>query len=253
MDKFCLKWNDFQINASKTFRDLRREEDFFDVTLVSDDEKHIAAHKLVLSASSEVFKTILRKAPHSNPMIYLNGFNSNDLNLIMDYIYQGEVQILQSDLDAFLDVAQKLKIEGLIGDDKSRDETFTVNDEVNVPNNMGFQQMKDETEVKISQQKREYKSRERKLAVHSTSLMNQPDGSIDAKAAVDDLVEKTTEGWMCRTCGKITKISSDIRRHAESHIEGLSFSCQLCDKTFRSRRVLANHKFINHKLTHMKC
>ena len=190
-------------------------------------------------------------------MIYLNGFNFNDLNLIMDYIYQGEVQILQSDLDAFLDVAQKLKIEGLIGDDKSRDETFTVNDEVNVPDNMGFQQdvtkMEKETEVKMSEHKREYKSRERKLAVHSTSLMNQPDGSIDAKAAVDDLVEKTTEGWMCRTCGKITKISSDIRRHAESHIEGLSFSCQLCDKTFRSRRVLANHKFINHKLTHMKC
>ena len=84
MDKFCLKWNDFQINASKTFRDLRREEDFFDVTLVSDDEKHIAAHKLVLSASSEVFKNILRKASHSNPMIYLNGFNSKDLNLIIN-------------------------------------------------------------------------------------------------------------------------------------------------------------------------
>ena len=251
MDKFCLKWNDFQINASKTFRDLRREEDFFDVTLVSDDEKHIAAHKLVLSASSEVFKNILRKASHSNPMIYLNGFNSKDLNLIIDYIYQGEVQILQSDLDAFLNVAQKLKIEGLIGDDKSRDETFNVNDEVDVPDNMGFQQditkMENETEVKMMQQKREYKQRERKI-VNSTSLVNQSGGSIDAKAAVDDLVEKTTEGWMCRTCGKITKNSSDIRRHAESHIEGLSFSCQLCDKTFRSRHVLANHK-----LTHTKC
>merc|ERR1719418_421280 len=111
---------------------------------------------------------------------------------------------------------------------------------------MGFQQDmtkkdKETEQLKISEQKREYKSRERKLAVHSTSLVNQPEGSIDAKVAVDDLVEKTTEGWMCRTCGKITKNSSDIRRHAESHIEGLSFSCQLCDKTFRSRNSMATH------------
>ena len=55
----------------------------------------------------------------------------------MDYIYQGEVQVLQSDLDAFLNVAQKLKIEGLIGEHKNDDETFTANDEVNVPDNMG--------------------------------------------------------------------------------------------------------------------
>ena len=34
---------------------------------------------------------------------------------IMDYIYEGEVNIYQNDLDAFLDVAQKLKIQGLVG------------------------------------------------------------------------------------------------------------------------------------------
>ena len=34
---------------------------------------------------------------------------------MMDYIYEGEVKIFQSDLDTFLAFAQKLKIEGLIG------------------------------------------------------------------------------------------------------------------------------------------
>ena len=89
----------------------------FDVTLVSDDEQHISAHKLVLTASSELFKNILKKANHSNPMIFLSGYKSKDLLLVMDYIYQGEVQILQTDLDRFLSVAQQLKIEGLIGGD----------------------------------------------------------------------------------------------------------------------------------------
>ena len=73
--------------------------------------------------------------------------------------------------------------------------------------------------------------------------------NIDPKAAVDDLVEKTEDGWRCKACGKIStsKTSSDIRRHAEMHIEGLSFDCQLCDKTFRSRQNLAKHKQFNHR------
>ena len=67
--------------------------------------------------------------------------------------------------------------------------------------------------------------------------------NVEVKAAVDDLVEKTENGFMCKACGKIStsKTSSDIRRHAEIHIEGLSFDCQLCDKTFRSRNILKCH------------
>ena len=93
MDKFSLQWNDFQTNVSKSFNVLRKEEEFFDVTLVSDDEQHIQAHKLILSASSELFKNILTKSNHSNPLIFLSGVTSTELNRIMDYIYQGEVQL----------------------------------------------------------------------------------------------------------------------------------------------------------------
>ena len=115
MERFCLKGNDFQANVSNSFSTLRKENDFYDVSLVSDDDKVVSAHKVVLSASSEFFKSILRKADHSKPMIYLSGVRSTDLNCILDYIYEGEVQLYQEDLDNFLDVAQKLKINGLIG------------------------------------------------------------------------------------------------------------------------------------------
>ena len=113
-EKFCLRWNDFESNISVAFRELREEKDFFDVTLVSDDERQIPAHKLVLSACSDFFKSILRNNSHSNPLLYLSGIHSTNLSLILDYIYQGEVQIYQEHLDSFLEVAQKLKIEGLI-------------------------------------------------------------------------------------------------------------------------------------------
>ena len=67
-EKFCLKWNDFHSNILKSFRELRNEEDFYDVTIVSDDQKQLSAHKVVLSASSEYFKNILKQNKHPNPL-----------------------------------------------------------------------------------------------------------------------------------------------------------------------------------------
>merc|ERR1719342_753756 len=47
-------------------------------------------------------------------MIFLSGFDGKTLSSIMDYVYDGEVKLLQDDLDSFLDAAQKLKINGLL-------------------------------------------------------------------------------------------------------------------------------------------
>ena len=43
---FCLRWNDYRDNFVTTLSDLRREEDFFDVTLAIDG-RQVKAHKLV--------------------------------------------------------------------------------------------------------------------------------------------------------------------------------------------------------------
>ena len=48
--------------------------------------------------------------------------------------------------------------------------------------------------------------------------------------------------WYCSTCGKtIDGGRMNAREHGESHIDGLSFSCNFCDKTFRSRSSLRVH------------
>ena len=44
-EKFCLKWNDFQPTVSRSLANFRKEEDLFDITLVSDDEIQLQAHK----------------------------------------------------------------------------------------------------------------------------------------------------------------------------------------------------------------
>ena len=116
-EKLSLRWNDFQSKVSRNFSLLRSEEEFFDVSLVSDDQKMMSAHKLVLSASSPYFKHILTNNKHSHPLLCLDGVSSGELQFVLDYIYHGEVQIHQEQLDRFLEVAQRLKLEGLTNKD----------------------------------------------------------------------------------------------------------------------------------------
>ena len=40
--------------------------------------------------------------------------NFAELNNVIDYIYKGELQIYQEDLDRFLKIAQRLQLEGLL-------------------------------------------------------------------------------------------------------------------------------------------
>ena len=130
-EKFCLKWNDFHSKVSKSFGLFRNEDYLHDVTLVSDDHKQLSAHKLVLSACSEYFKDIFKNnsKPNVHPLVCLEGVSSEDLKNIMDYIYNGEVQLYQDKLDNFLSIAQRLKLEGLIGNNDGDSQPDSFDDE----------------------------------------------------------------------------------------------------------------------------
>ena len=81
-EKFCLKWNDFQQNVSKTFSQLRQQTGLFDVTLVSSNQRQVSAHRLVLSACSDFFKNIFHRITHSHPLLYLDGVDHGEINLM---------------------------------------------------------------------------------------------------------------------------------------------------------------------------
>jgi len=111
-EKFCLRWNDFESNISVAFRELRDDKDFFDVTLACDDEQ-ISAHKVILSACSPFFRNILRRNPHQHPLLYLKGVKYTDLQSVLNFMYNGEVNVAQEELNSFLAVAEELRVKGL--------------------------------------------------------------------------------------------------------------------------------------------
>jgi len=111
-EKFCLRWNDFESNISVAFREIREEKDFFDCTL-SCGSRQIQAHKLILSACSPFFRSILRQNPHQHPLLYLKGVQFTDLQAVLNFMYHGEVNVAQEELNSFLSVAEDLQVKGL--------------------------------------------------------------------------------------------------------------------------------------------
>ena len=237
-EKFNLKWNDFQSNVSRTFSLLRSEEEFFDVSLVSDDQKMMSAHKLVLSASSPYFKHILTNNKHSHPLLCLDGVSSGELQFVLDYIYHGEVQIHQEQLDRFLEVAQRLKLEGLTGndgdDERKQNETFE-------------ETVKDKHFIETESIKTEPVIRKpRKL---SQPMMVVVNSAVTNTEEISEYIVRREDGnYSCGYCGKVgDRRAFNMKQHVETHLEGLSFPCQSCDKTYRSRHSLSNHNYKAHR------
>ena len=116
-DKFCLRWNDFESNISVAFRELREDKDFFDVTLACEEEQ-VQAHKVILAACSPFFRGILKKNQHAHPLLYMRNVKHTDLLAVLNFMYHGEVNVAQEDLNSFLAVAEELKVKGLTQGDQ---------------------------------------------------------------------------------------------------------------------------------------
>ena len=243
VDKFNLTWKDYQTNVTKTFGSLRHEDKLNDVTLVSDDHVQISAHKVVLSSCSGYFKDIFIKNNHSHPMLCLVGMKSQEINHVLDYIYQGEVQLHQDDLDAFLEVAQKFQLEGLVG--QTENETKVDNSQTDL-NKIQIPSFTYENENKVVSQKMENKTT---VSLCEPSLVSEMFSSIEElDSRIDQEIYRGSDGaWQCGRCPKIAKNKGHIKEHFENHIEGLSFPCKFCDKSYRSRVSLRLHDLKAHR------
>jgi len=137
-EKFCLRWNDFESNVSTAFRDLREEKDFFDVTLACDDSQ-VDAHKVILAACSPFFRNVLRRNPHQHPLLYLKGVKYKELVCVLNFMYQGEVNVAQEELNTFLAVAEDLKVKGLTQGNSSSSDIKTKSELKSTPRNVSEQ------------------------------------------------------------------------------------------------------------------
>ncbi|XP_043238969.1 longitudinals lacking protein, isoforms H/M/V-like isoform X4 [Amphibalanus amphitrite] len=125
--KFCLRWDGFKSRLSSVFDELRREEELLDVTLCCDGGHAVKAHQILLSASSPSLRQLLKSNPCQHPVFFLKETSAEDLHAIIQFIYCGEVNVVQSQLASFIKTAEMLQIRGLSGDsDGDEDQTPTA-------------------------------------------------------------------------------------------------------------------------------
>ena len=246
-EKLCLQWNDFLENIKSAFGNLREDNDFADVTLACEDGQQVEAHKVILAASSPFFQKLLGRNKHPHPLIYMRGMKYEDLLAIVDFLYRGEANVLQDNLDSFLGIAEELQLKGLMGKTNENDpEKY----DVTVPHSLlpAFN-----TSPKIPKTSSERKTPSSKIDKDDKTLAipGNFSGDLDElEERVKSMMEKSRNNLpyrnqkadICKVCGKEGQ-SGSIKDHIEAnHLEGIIIPCNFCDKTFRSKNSFRQHK-----------
>ncbi|XP_030385729.1 protein bric-a-brac 2 [Scaptodrosophila lebanonensis] len=110
--QFCLRWNNYQSNLTNVFDELLQNESFVDVTLACEGHS-IKAHKMVLSACSPYFQALFYENPCQHPIIIMRDVSWFDLKALVEFMYKGEINVCQDQINPLLKVAETLKIRGL--------------------------------------------------------------------------------------------------------------------------------------------
>ena len=248
-EKLCLQWNDFKDSVNSAFGKLRDDTDFSDVTLACEDGKQVEAHKVVLVSSSPFFMELLRKNKHPHPLVYMKGVKYDDLVAIVDFLYVGEANVLQENLDSFLSVAGELKLKGLSGE-KTTEEARIDNKE-----QLTSKQTKKPKSQTIPFPPKEYQpefdhknivavTNPAAVSVELENLDEQINSMIDLTDKVDHMKRKIV---VCNVCGNEGPRAFVVRHIEAKHITGVAHACDICGKTARSRNALKMHKIIHHK------
>ena len=260
-EKLSLQWNDFKDNIISSFGSLRKETDFADVTLVSDDGKQVNCHKVVLASSSPVFQNMLKENKHSHPLIYMRGLQSKDLFVILDFLYCGEASVYQEDLESFFSIAEDLQIKGLVRNSNQEEVIHQYQPEIKGPHNADPVLKKDKSFSKFLQlkgldgnsshkevMKRDQPKFENTNNFSSFSVAKNFDTSVDIEkldTEINQMMQKTKRKnahsqpfYACNICGKEDQewnIKSHIRSNHMEKTKRLSFDI------IHGQRLMAQH------------
>ena len=207
-ENFYLRLNGFEGNAKIYWEELQTEKDFYDVTLACDD-KQIKTHKLVISSCSPVLRNILKLNQTLHPIIYLRKVSYRNLQNLLDFMYQGEVNVAEEDLSIFLEFAEDLNVCGL-------SEGNTADSDLNGKNHTKS------TRQNNSQSPKSNESKDNDNFNHSGSENNETNYH-------SSLIQSDIKQFSCNSCGKQYSSSQSLSRHNKEVHKGVYYSCDKCE------------------------
>ena len=179
---------------------------------------------------------------------------SADMLAIIDFIYCGESNVFQENLDSFLAIAEELQLKGLMG---KREENFENENKNSEPKVIGLvshnniEASRTTPDNKQMQNSNVFEDQTSKtVAVQNYTSEDLDDLDEKVRSMMQKTENRISNGTaradMCKVCGKEGQFNN-IKAHIETnHLDGMTFPCNLCEKAPRSRHALKMHKNTNH-------
>ena len=75
------------------------------------------SHSIGFDTYLLLFSLFLQENPCQHPVFFLKDTTYIDLQAVIEFVYNGEVNVTQAQLSSFLKTAEMLQVRGLTGDD----------------------------------------------------------------------------------------------------------------------------------------
>ena len=184
--------------------------------------------------------------------------STKDLETAVTFLYHGEVNILQDDLDNFLALAEELQLKGLSGPKESGQYDKMAKEQ---PRNSYKEPIKEQDihhlnsaiSTSSTQGSNHVQNNSHAVSIVGAeaftkqSTVSFRDGNEELDTQISSMMTKV-EGrtWACTVCGKRDQ-NVNIKKHIESqHIKSVPRSCNICGKIFRLKDTLLKHIHKNH-------
>ena len=242
-EKYSLTWQTYSDHLRSMMKELMMNEDFADVTLVTEDKKQIKANINILSACSPVFKDTLKKEKNSNQIMYLRGIQFPEMESIMQFIYLGEATFYEERMDEFLSVAKLLEIKELCNAGREMNDEPDNEPEPSVP---VTPTERVEEKTVSSDQIIEHAPKERTSEVLGTANTNECEQchkSFYDGRTLRKHQRSVHEGvkYACDQCDHQATQQGGLKRHIQNKHEGVRYACDQCDQQFTLQNNLRQH------------
>ena len=250
METIQLSWDTYLDHMKEMLHGMMTSNTLTDATLICDDHKQFQVHKVILSACSPVFRSIISDHNSLNPIIYLRGIGSNEMKAILQFIYTGQATFQRDGLPEFLSVAKSLKIKEICDEvkDDDNEKNTEQHEEVkndNTESNNKIEIQKD-VESMASSGKRETLEKSNEIEKRGNNPQQEENlfddmeryivkdyGSVEMKE-MNYGQEKTKRTKKlsrknCNQCEKSYRGKQELKRHIKSAHDGVVYPCDQCE------------------------
>ena len=246
----------------KSLNDMLGSDEFTDITLVTDDQKQMRAHRVILSACSQVFRNMMRTPtiyPHSQMVIFLRGIQHHEMEMVLKFMYQGEVSIRREEVNNFANVAKSLGIKEFCVEDEDK-----IEDDINGTHPSSYINLKLEKEDEfneciqvdsntiIDDKENVKRSVDNNDNNENINIESDPNNSVIHFKPNNELIVSSKVGqdllkYSCDQCKVQFTHKGALKQHILVKHEGISNQCSKCDYKASRKYLLDNHIESNHE------